>query len=131
MASGLAPNLKAINFIGYEGYYDFYWQGLGSSIPPPRKGFGENTRTCSEKSRGNLRFVRLDYQDSWITEDMLDHWAARTDFTRLQVLELQTYLPPDALRYLATQFHFPCLTTLTLGNLGEAEYCGDHAEAVN
>lgn len=132
MASGLAPNLKAINFIRHQEYHYFYWQGLGSSIPPPWKGFGENTRTCSEKSRGNLQFLHLDYQHSWITEDTLDHWAARTDFTRLQVLELQTYLPPDALRYLATQFHFPCLTTLTLGKLGEAvEHFGDHAEAVN
>lgn len=54
------------------------------------------------------------------------------DFTKLETLELEAHLTPGALRHLATQFHFPYLTTLVLGRIqGERKNSDDHAEAVN
>lgn len=127
MASGLAPNLKAVTLT----YHDYYFASLDTYIPPPWKGFGEDTRKSYEKSRGNLQYLRLDHR--WrITEDTLDHWNARTDFAQLQTLELEAHVIPNTLRYLATHFHFPRLTTLVLGTpRGEAKNFADHAEAVN
>ncbi|OQE25443.1 hypothetical protein PENSTE_c006G03289 [Penicillium steckii] len=128
MTSGLAPNLRAVTLV----YHDYYSASLYSYVPPPWKGFGENTRTHFEKSRGNLKFLRLEHHFQ-ITEKLLDHWSARTDFSKLQALELEAQLKPDTARYLATEFHFPCLNTVVLGRLRrEAENSiDDHSEAVN
>ncbi|KAJ5553134.1 hypothetical protein N7494_002512 [Penicillium frequentans] len=127
MTSGLAPNLKEVTLV----YHDFWIASLTTPTLPQWKGFDENTRKYYEKSRGNLQCLRLKH--AWqITEDMLDYWSAKTDFTKLQTLQLDAHLPPDTLNYLATEFHLPCLRTLVLGRLrSEREDFDDHAEAVN
>ena len=110
MVSRLAPNLKEVTIV----------RQIGAAVPdtsplPPWEGFSQEKGLIPTKDlrRGALKCLRIHDPFSIEAEDM-KLWAARTDFSVLEVLKLESGLTPNLLNYLAIGVDFTSLKTLGL-----------------
>lgn len=110
MVPRLAPNLKEVTLVRPVG------GAISANSPLPLwGGFSQEKGLIPTKDlrRGALKYLRIHDPFSIKTEDM-KLWAARTDFSVLEVLKLESGLTPDLLNYLATGVDFTSLKSLGL-----------------
>lgn len=95
MMSRLAPNLKEITL-----FRPMVPATNGNSLLPPLEGFSQEKGSIPTKDsrRGALTYLRI-HDPIFIEKEDMKFWVARTDFSVLEVLKLESCLTPDLLNY--------------------------------
>jgi len=113
LVAGLAPNLRKVHISHASWGATLHgfppcqpWKGF---VPPPSKQV-----QGSSPSSGSLRCLGIRVGDDLIGTQLIETWKAHTDFSKLQILRLETFVSQDTLECLAASSSFPSLRELVL-----------------